>query len=738
MTALYWTTRLGYPGLVVRLLWLLLLFGSTPTWAQVPTLTAVSPLLGVPGSVLTLTGTNLTGTTSIVFAGGAGNKIVTGGFVVEAAGTRITGVVVPAGAQSGPVVVTTPSGTSAVGPALFSRATVVACGNYHTLSVRADGTLWAWGRNDDGQLGIGSNTNSPVPQQVGTATNWASVAGGYFHSAAVRQDGTLWTWGRNDYGALGDGTTTNSTVPVQVGTATNWVSVSAGLYYTMAVRADGTLWGFGYNGFGQLGQGTATNSLVPVQVGTASNWVSVSGTNSHTLAVRADGTLWAWGRNFYGQLGNGTDFTTGYDYSFSTVPMQVGTATTWVSASASEGAHSLAVRSDGTLWSWGYNNFGQLGDGTTTNRNLPQQVGTATTWASVSGGYYHTLALQGDGTRWGFGYNGSGVLGRGANVYASSNVPVQTDVATWVSVSAGQSHSVGEQSCRAVWAWGDNSFGQVGDNSGSGSHYAPVLIFNPVSLLSFTPGGAAAGTSVAVTGTGLAGLTALTVNGVSALASVVGSTDTGFTFLVPAGTTVGAGTVTVTTSCGPGSSMAFTVLAPPLPVTLVRFEAVRQVNGEVSLTWTTASELNSLRFEVERSADGQQFTALGQVAAAGSSIHAQVYAYHDGQPLAVLIAYYRLRLVDQDGTATYSSVRAVTSTGPEATLRGYPSPARGILYVSSATSGAIVVLLDGLGRQVATGTTGTDGVGQLVLPVGLAAGLYVLRDGTAMYRVAVE
>ncbi|RZK47022.1 MAG: T9SS type A sorting domain-containing protein, partial [Hymenobacter sp.] len=184
----------------------------------------------------------------------------------------------------------------------------ISAGNSFSLAVRQDGTLWGWGSNDQGQLGLGT-TASPqkTPTQIGTVTTWKSVSGGGSHTLAVRQDGTLWAWGYNGLGQLGTGNTTSLTVPTQIGTATNWQSVAAGSYHSLAVKTDGTLWAWGENDLGELG----INSYLavqptPTQVGTATNWQSVAVGATHTAAVRADGSLWTWGDNVYGQLGYGS------------------------------------------------------------------------------------------------------------------------------------------------------------------------------------------------------------------------------------------------------------------------------------------------------------------------------------------------------------------------------------------------------------------------------------------------
>jgi hypothetical protein len=228
--------------------------------------------------------------------------------------------------------------------------------------------------------------------QVTHAGGFVKVSTGVSHSAGIREDGTLWAWGSNQYGQLGDGTNTSRVRPVRISTADGWTSVSCGGFHTVALRADGTLWTWGYNINGQLGDGTTSNSSVPTQVGSATAWSSASGGGNHTVALRSDGTLWAWGSNVAGQLGNGatTDRTS---------PVQIGSATTWTSVAAG-GLHTVALRGNGTLWAWGFNLYGQLGDGTTTQRNSPVQIGSTTTWSSVASGNYHTLALRTNGTLW--------------------------------------------------------------------------------------------------------------------------------------------------------------------------------------------------------------------------------------------------------------------------------------------------------------------------------------------------
>jgi len=329
------------------------------------------------------------------------------------------------------------------------------------------GSLWGWGQNNYGQLGDGTITDrSSLVQTTAAGTNWNSITVGWRRSAyGIKTDGTLWVWGLNGQGQLGDGTTANKSTPVQLA-GTTWKQVSGGVF-GMAIKTDGTLWGWGYNDTGQLGNNTSypNSTSSPTQIGSANTWKMVSCGSYHTAAIKTDNTLWMWGQGTGGRLGLG-------DTSHRSTPVQL--SGTWKMASG--GAyHTAAIKTDGTLWTWGEAGSGVLGDGTTTQRSSPvQTVGGGTNWKMVSAGSYHTAAIKTDGTLWMWGFNTYGALGDGTTTTRSSPVQTVSSGTNWKMISV-SGHSMAIKTDGTLWTWGLNDYGQLGDGTTT-ARSSPVQI----------------------------------------------------------------------------------------------------------------------------------------------------------------------------------------------------------------------------------------------------------------------
>jgi RHS repeat-associated protein len=344
-----------------------------------------------------------------------------------------------------------------------SLAGSLAAGDDHSLAVGSDGYVYAWGQNIDGQLGNGTTTNADTPQKIDSLSSAVAVAAGSAHSLALKSDGTVWAWGSNQYGQLGNGSTTNSSTPVQVDDLSDVTAISAGAggSHSLALKSDGTVWAWGYNAYGQLGNGTKTSSDTPVQVSGLSGVVAIAAGADHSLALKSDGTVWAWGFNNDGQLGNTSVSST------SSTPVQV-SGLSDVIAIASGGNTSLALKSDGTVWAWGQNNYGQVGNGTTTMQATPVQVSGLTGVTAIAEGGHHSIALKSNGTVWTWGYNYYGQLGNGTKTNATT--PVQmSDTSNATAIAAGGYHSLIAGDTGGTTATGWNNYGQLGNGTTTSS-----------------------------------------------------------------------------------------------------------------------------------------------------------------------------------------------------------------------------------------------------------------------------
>jgi len=297
----------------------------------------------------------------------------------------------------------------------------VACGWLHTVAVKLEGTVWAWGDNSFGQLGDKTYTSKNIPVQVEGLSDVVAIACGGFYTTALKADGTVWAWGDNVNGQLGDGTNKKSNIPVQVCCLKDVVAIASGHSHTVILKSDNTVWVWGLNSFGQLGDGTTVSKNTPVEINRLKDVIAITSGALHTTALKSDGTVWAWGINFDGELGDGT--TTN-----SNSPVQVNGLRDIFSIAGGK-YHTFAQETNGTPWAWGLNNYGQLGVGEEVQyKNNPAEsshVGELGGIVSIAGGSYHTTVLKPNGTMVAMGYNNFGQLGDGTTEDRNTFVEVK-------------------------------------------------------------------------------------------------------------------------------------------------------------------------------------------------------------------------------------------------------------------------------------------------------------------------
>ena len=350
-------------------------------------------------------------------------------------------------------------------------------------------TLLSWGLNSNAQLGV-NDTNTrctPVTTSAGGA-NWKQVTGGGVHTAAIKTDGTLWMWGRNIAGELGnnDFASPICTPVTTFAGGTNWKQVACGDNHTAAIKTDGTLWAWGAGGsVVPVGNNLQFSIYTPVTTfAGGTNWKQVACAGSNTAAIKTDGTLWTWGSNSNGQLGDNTTVNR------STPVTTFAGGTNWKQVSCGTG-HIAAIKTDGTLWTWGFNGIpgfigvGALGDNTIISRSTPVTTfAGGTNWKQVACGGNHTTAIKTDGTLWTWGLNDltafvPGAFGQlGDNTTITRSIPVTTFAGgtNWKQVACGGYTTSAIKTDGTLWTWGQNSSGQLGDNTTIG-RCTPVTTF---------------------------------------------------------------------------------------------------------------------------------------------------------------------------------------------------------------------------------------------------------------------
>ena len=386
------------------------------------------------------------------------------------------------------------------------KGVALALGHAHGIALGKNGIVYTWGNNAYGQLGDGTTTLRNVPTPVlndivavsaGGIYRYANVEEVYGkasgHTLAIKSDGTLWAWGENTNGQLGDGTRTQRLKPIQI--MTDVVSCAAGGNFSMAVKTDGSLWSWGFNNNGQLGDGTKTTRLSPVKI--MDDVAFASGGQNHGLAIKTDGTLWTWGENHCGQLGNGTAI-------YTNSPIKIMDDVKMASAS---GVSSAAIKTDGTLWTWGENGNGQLGDGTRISRLAPVKIMDDVSDVALGGTQLlikfdtgvpvspptvpptnvieeHTMqvgigfAIKTDGTLWSWGINSYGQLGNGSTIDQNSPKKIMDNI---TEVDASGTMGAALSTDGTLYSWGYNENGQLGDGTRA-DRLTPTKILSDVGV----------------------------------------------------------------------------------------------------------------------------------------------------------------------------------------------------------------------------------------------------------------
>ncbi|NDI34413.1 RCC1 domain-containing protein [Chengkuizengella sediminis] len=374
---------------------------------------------------------------------------------------------------------------------LISKPTDVYAGQHFNMLLEGDNTVRAWGWNRNGQLGNGTTIDqwTAVPvidHDNNELNNISAISGGLRHSFAMDEDGEIWAWGYNNYGQLGDGTTEDRKKAVSVelvdddhNILSNIQAITGGFQHSLATDGHGEVWAWGYNSYGQLGDGTTESKSNPVPVlvdnegNKLSNITAIAASSEYSLALDGNGEVWTWGRNDYGQLGDGT--TKSKSNPVSVLVDDEGNKLSNITAIVAGVEHNLALDGEGKVWSWGRNNKGQLGvDPSLGHSKVALMVEELNNIQAIAIGHEYSLALDDNGEVWSWGRNEDGQLGDGTLEDKFTPVPVLVDnegnkLSNISAISAGYNHSLAMDDDGKIWAWGGNYYGQLGDCKKSGN-----------------------------------------------------------------------------------------------------------------------------------------------------------------------------------------------------------------------------------------------------------------------------
>ncbi|MHB1393064.1 MAG: RCC1 domain-containing protein [Clostridia bacterium] len=356
----------------------------------------------------------------------------------------------------------------------ISNVKSIAAGTSHFAALKSDNTIWSWGSNGNGQLGNGGGFFFSKPIRLESMNNVKQIAASKYFTLAVKDDGTVWAWGNNENGQLGNGTKESDYSPVQVKGISDVEKVAAGISHAIAVKKDGTVWTWGSNLSGELGDGTYEGKLIPTQIKGINDVKDIAAGNGFSIAVKNNGSVWVWGNSGYGEDGDSI-------YKNKTIPARVNNFNSAKMVTAGYD-HGLALKADRSVWAWGSNEYGQFGytpDDSVLKKNKAVRVPGILDIMQVSAGYSHNLVLKVNGTVVGWGSNDYGQLGavsygKSHNIYSKLAINGFVDV---VVVVAGNNSSFAIKKDGTLWAWGDNSLGQLGTNNTVSSNL-PVQVLD--------------------------------------------------------------------------------------------------------------------------------------------------------------------------------------------------------------------------------------------------------------------
>ena len=452
------------------------------TYYPAPTVTSVSPTGGpqAGGTALTISGTNFPTTVDSV-------RVGTGrlGSLVRVSATQLTGIT-PSSSTAGAVNVTVYGASVGNGACTgcftytsggTSLGTKLTVGAYHTCGLTSAGAAYCWGRNSNGQLGVGDTIYRTTPVAVAGGLTFASLTAGWSQTCGLTSGGAAYCWGSDSTGQLGDGSTTQHLTPVAVAGGLSFASLTAGGYHTCGLTSGGAAYCWGLNSLGALGRGDTLSAVTPVLVTGGLTFASLAASLYQTCALTSGGAAYCWGNNLDGQLGNGST-------TQRLTPVAVAGGITFASLAVGS-YHTCGVTSGGAAYCWGANYNGQLGDGSTTQRLSPVSVSGGITFARLTGGAYHTCGVTSGGAAYCWGYNYYGQLGDGSSTQRLSPVSVPGG-GTFARLVAGRYHTCGVASGGAAYCWGYNLYGQLGDGS-TAQRLTPVVVSGGLNFVSRPP-----------------------------------------------------------------------------------------------------------------------------------------------------------------------------------------------------------------------------------------------------------